>query len=142
MLYPQVARLDDLSDQAEQSRRAHSTAAHSPALMRMSLPSSRRTRRAPSGFRDDRQRADQSRSAVKTRQRVWIADVTAEATPFNVSISTFLRRAGISAPRRPLRRAFAERNQRRCTRQRLVFVAWFNAGVRAIDIRDNTQTIP
>jgi len=73
----------------------------------------------------------------KTRQRVWIADVTAEATPFNVSnfnvpeaSGNFCSRGGRFGAHSP------NENQPPMYAKRLVFVAWFNAGVRAIDIRD------
>src|SRR5439155_1346006 len=76
----------------------------------------------------------------ETRQRVWIADVTAEARPFNVSnfnvpeaSGNFCSRAGRFGAHSP------NENQPPMYAKRLVFVAWFNAGVRAIDIRDPYQ---
>jgi hypothetical protein len=73
----------------------------------------------------------------ETRQMVWIADVTAESKPFNVSSFTvpeasgnFCSRGGRFGSHSP------NENQPPMYAKRLVFVTWFNAGVRTIDIRD------
>ena len=116
-------------------RRAH----HAAGPRHAARPSSPRTQ----GGADARLRDRSSTSQIvnecrEPRQMVWFVDVTAEAKPFGVvelqrareDAAISARAAGASARTRPTR------TSRRCTRKRLVFVAWFNAGVRAIDIRD------
>jgi len=73
----------------------------------------------------------------EARQFVWFVDVTAESRPFNVSNfnvpeagGNFCSRGGRFGAHSP------NENQPPMYAKRLVFVAWFNAGVRAIDIRD------
>jgi hypothetical protein len=74
---------------------------------------------------------------LETRQRVWFVDVTAESRPFGVSnfnvpekSGDFCSRGGRFGSHSP------NENQPPMYANRLVFVAWFNAGVRAIDVRD------
>ena len=68
---------------------------------------------------------------------VWFTDVTTESKPFNVSnfdvpekSGDFCSRGGRFGSHSP------NENQPPMYAKRLVFVSWFNAGVRAIDIRD------
>ena len=71
------------------------------------------------------------------RQMVWFADVTTETRPMMISSYTVPEASGISASgaagsaRTPRTRAW-----RRCYYKKMAFIAFFNAGVRALDIRD------
>jgi hypothetical protein len=74
---------------------------------------------------------------LEPRQRVFVVDVTDEKTPvgvatFNVpeSPGEFCSRGGRFGSHS------SNENQPTMYAQRIVFVAWFNAGVRAVDIRD------
>jgi hypothetical protein len=74
---------------------------------------------------------------LEPRQMVWMADITAESKPFGVGSFTvpeksgnFCSRGGRFGSHSP------NENQPPMYVNRLVFVAWFNAGVRALDIRD------
>ncbi|HSU64295.1 MAG TPA: hypothetical protein VLJ12_10560 [Burkholderiales bacterium] len=71
------------------------------------------------------------------RQRMWVVDVTDENQPvgvatFNVpeALGNFCSRGGRFGSHS------ASENQPPMYARRTVFVAWFNAGVRAVDIRD------
>jgi hypothetical protein len=71
---------------------------------------------------------------------VWIVDVSAESKPFNVSSFNVPERSGNFCSRGGRFGAHSpNENQPPMYAKRLVFVAWFNAGVRAIDIRDPYQ---
>jgi hypothetical protein len=73
----------------------------------------------------------------ETRQMVWMADVTAESRPFNVASFTVPEAGGNFCSRGGRFGAHSSNeNQPPMYAKRLVFVAWFNAGVRAIDVRD------
>ena len=73
----------------------------------------------------------------ETRQRVWFVDVTAESKPFNVSSFNVPEKSGDFCSRGGRFGAHSPNEyQPPMYAKRLVFVAWFNAGVRAIDIRD------
>jgi hypothetical protein len=74
---------------------------------------------------------------AEARQMVWIVDVTNEKTPFGVSSYT-VREAegGFCARGGRFGSHSAHEHVTPIFHGRLVFVAWFNAGVRAIDIRD------
>jgi hypothetical protein len=74
---------------------------------------------------------------LEPRQMVWVADITVESKPFGVGSFTvpeksgnFCSRGGRFGSHSP------NENQPPMYANRLVFVAWFNAGVRALDIRD------
>jgi len=131
LLYPQVGRLD-----LQPTHGAHTTL----PLTRMPLPEFSKDAQGAVGdfvMIVNEQIVNECR---ETRQRVWIADVTAEATPFNVSnfnvpeaSGNFCSRGGRFGAHSP------NENQPPMYAKRLVFVAWFNAGVRAIDIRDPYQ---
>jgi hypothetical protein len=128
LLYPQVGRLD-----LPPTNGAHTTL----PLLDMPLPEFEKDARGAKGdfvMIVDEQILNECR---ETRQRVWIADVTAESKPFTVSnfnvpekSGNFCSRGGRFGSHSP------NENQPPMYAKRLVFVAWFNAGVRAIDIRD------
>jgi hypothetical protein len=128
LLYPQVGRLD-----LPPTNGAHTT------LPLPAMPIAEFAKDAVGAVRDfvmivDEQILNECREA---RQRVWFADITAEARPFGVSnfnvpekSGNFCSRGGRFGSHSP------NENQPPMYAKRLVFVAWFNAGVRAIDIRD------
>ena len=128
LLYPQVGRLD-----LPPNNGAHTVL----PLPRMPLPEFAKDAQGAVGdfvMIVDEQIVNECR---ETRQRVWFADVTAEAKPFGVSSfnvpeksGNFCSRGGRFGSHSP------NENQPPMYAKRLVFVAWFNAGVRAIDIRD------
>jgi len=131
LLYPQVGRLD-----LPPTNGAHSTL----PLLGIPLPEFAKDAQGAVGAVGDfvmivnEQIVNECR---ETRQRVWIVDVTAESKPFNVSnfnvpetSGNFCSRGGRFGAHSP------NENQPPMYAKRLVFVAWFNAGVRAIDIRD------
>ena len=77
---------------------------------------------------------------AETRQMVWFADITVEAKPMVVSNYTVPEKSG----------AFCQRGGRFGSHssnesmapvfyKKVAFVTWFNAGVRAIDLRDPYQ---
>ena len=128
LLYPQAGRLD-----LPPTNGAHTT------LPLLKMPIAEFAKDAVGAVRDfvmivDEQILNECREA---RQLVWFADVTAESKPFNVSnfnvpekSGSFCSRGGRFGAHSP------NENQPPMYAKRLVFVAWFNAGVRAIDIRD------
>jgi len=128
LLYPEVGRLD-----LQPTNGAHTTL----PLPRMPVPEFSKDAQGAVGdfvMIVNEQIVNECR---ETRQRVWIADVTAESKPFNVSnfnvpeaSGSFCSRGGRFGAHSP------NENQPPMYAKRLVFVAWFNAGVRAIDIRD------
>lgn len=74
---------------------------------------------------------------AEARQMVWMADVTAESRPFNVSAWTVPEASGNFCARGGRFGAHSSNeNMTPIYYKRVVFVAFFNAGVRAIDIRD------
>jgi len=100
LLYPQVGRLD-----LQPTNGAHTTL----PLLRMPLPEFSKDAQGAVGdfvMIVNEQIVNECR---ETRQRVWIADVTAEAMPFNVSNFNVPEASGNFCSRRPLRRSFAER---------------------------------
>ncbi len=71
------------------------------------------------------------------RQMVWIADITAEAKPFNIASWTVPEASGDFCARGGRFGAHSSNeNMTPIYYKRVVFVTWFNAGVRALDIRD------
>jgi hypothetical protein len=74
--------------------------------------------------------------AAETRQMVWFVDVTVESRPMVVSnfnvreVGDFCSRGGRFGAHS------ANESMAPVFHQKLAFVTWFNAGVRAIDIRD------
>src|SRR2546427_3519584 len=131
LLYPQVGRLD---------LQPHHGAHTALPLLRLTLPEFAKDAQGSVGdfvMIVNEQTANECR---ETRQRVWFADVTAEAKPFTVSSfnvpeasGNFCSRGGRFGAHSP------NENQPPMYAKRLVFVAWFNAGVRAIDIRHPYQ---
>jgi hypothetical protein len=128
LLYPQVGRLD-----LPPNNGAHTTL----PLLDMPLPEFAKDKQGGKG--DFVMIVDEQilNECLETRQRVWIADVTAEDRPFGVSnfnvpekMGDFCSRGGRFGSHS------SNENQPPMYAKRLVFVAWFNAGVRAIDIRD------
>jgi hypothetical protein len=74
---------------------------------------------------------------AEARQMVWMADVTAESRPFNVSAWTVPEASGNFCARGGRFGAHSSNeNMTPIYYKRVVFVAFFNAGVRALDIRD------
>ena len=71
------------------------------------------------------------------RQMVWIADITAESKPFNISSYTVPEASGNFCSRGG---RFGSHSSNESMApvyyKRVVFIAFFNAGVRALDIRD------
>ena len=73
----------------------------------------------------------------EARQMVWLADITAETKPFNVSGWTVPEASGNFCSRGGRFGSHSSNeNQPPMYAKKYVFVAWFNAGVRAIDISD------
>ena len=132
--YPQIGRLD----------MSPLVGAHTafPARQDARSPSSPRTR---SGSVRNIimivERADARTSAQEARQLVWFVDVDGRAQPM---VGVELDGAGgereLLPARRTLRHAFlATRAWRRSTTRSSMFFTWFNAGVRAVDMRDPYQ---
>jgi hypothetical protein len=128
LLYPQVGRLDLPSTNG-----AHTTL----PLLGMPLPEfAKDTGGSPRDFVMivDEEILNECR---EPRQMVWIADVTAESRPFGVSSFTVPEASGNFCSRGGRFGSHSSNeNQPPMYAKRLVFVAWFNAGVRALDIRD------
>ncbi|MGZ5045842.1 MAG: LVIVD repeat-containing protein [Usitatibacter sp.] len=73
----------------------------------------------------------------EARQMVWIADITAETKPFNVASWTVPEASGNFCSRGGRFGSHSSNeNMTPIYYKRVVFVAFFNAGVRALDIRD------
>jgi hypothetical protein len=73
----------------------------------------------------------------EARQMVWIADITGEKHPFNVSSWTVPEASGNFCARGGRFGSHSSNeNMTPIYYRRMVFVAFFNAGVRALDIRD------
>ena len=73
----------------------------------------------------------------EARQMVWIADITAEARPFNVSSWTVPEASGNFCSRGGRFGSHSSHeNFTSIYYKRLMFIAFFNAGLRAIDVRD------
>ena len=71
------------------------------------------------------------------RQMVWIADITAEKRPFNIASWTVPEASGgFCARGGRFGSHSSNENMTPIYYKRMVFVAFFNAGVRALDIRD------
>ena len=71
------------------------------------------------------------------RQMVWIADITAERHPFNVASWTVPEASGNFCARGGRFGSHSSNeNMTPIYYRRMVFIAFFNAGVRALDIRD------
>ncbi|HXZ54745.1 MAG TPA: hypothetical protein VEF92_10030 [Burkholderiales bacterium] len=128
LLYPQVGRLD-----LQPTNGAHTVL----PLLDMPLPEFVKDKQGARGDFVMIVNEQILNECLETRQRVWFVDVTAEAKPFGVSnfnvpekSGNFCSRGGRFGSHSP------NENQPPMYAKRLVFVAWFNAGVRAIDIRD------
>jgi hypothetical protein len=73
----------------------------------------------------------------EARQMVWIADITTETKPFNVSNWTVPEASGNFCARGGRFGAHAaNENMTPIYYKRVVFISFFNAGVRALDVRD------
>ena len=71
------------------------------------------------------------------RQMVWIADISSEAKPFNISSWTVPEASGNFCSRGGRFGAHSSNeNMSPIYYKRVVFIAFFNAGVRALDVRD------
>ena len=74
---------------------------------------------------------------AEARQMVWIADITAETKPFNVASWTVPEASGNFCARGGRFGSHSSNeNMTPIYYKRVVFIAFFNAGVRALDIRD------
>jgi hypothetical protein len=74
---------------------------------------------------------------AEARQMVWMADITAESKPFNVGGWTVPEASGNFCSRGGRFGSHSSNeNMTPIYYKRVVFVAFFNAGVRALDIRD------
>ena len=128
LLAPQVGRLD-----LNMNNGAHT------ALPVLGMQVAEFTKDKDQGKRDIVVVVDESlaNECTEPRQFVWIADVTDEKTPvvistFNVAESpgNFCSRGGRFGSHS------SNENQQPKYYGKYVFVAWFNAGIRAVDIRD------
>jgi hypothetical protein len=128
LLYPQVGRLE-----MSPLNGAHTT------LPLLGMPIAEFANNKEGKVRDFVMIVDEQilNECLEARQMVWFTDVTVESKPFNVSnfdvpekSGNFCSRGGRFGSHSP------NENQPPMYAKRLVFVAWFNAGVRAIDIRD------
>src|SRR5438874_2743518 len=128
LLAPQVGRLD-----LNMNNGAHT------ALPVLGMQVAEFTKDKDQGKRDIVVVVDESlaNECTEPRQFVWIADVTDEKTPvvistFNVAESpgNFCSRGGRFGSHS------SNENQPPMYYGKYVFVAWFNAGIRAVDIRD------
>ena len=73
----------------------------------------------------------------EARQMVWLADISAEARPFNVSSWTVPEASGSFCARGGRFGAHSSNeNMTPIYYKRVVFISFFNAGVRALDVRD------
>ena len=128
LLYPQVGRLD-----LPATNGAHT------ALPLLGMPLPEFAKDAKGSTRDfvmivDEELQNECREA---RQMVWITDVSTESRPFGVSSFTVPEASGHFCSRGGRFGSHSSNeNQPPMYAKRLVFVAWFNAGVRALDIRD------
>ena len=73
---------------------------------------------------------------AEARQMVWLADVTWETRPMTVSGWTVREASGNFCAKGRFGAHASNESFAPVFYRRLVFVAWFNAGVRALDIRD------
>jgi hypothetical protein len=128
LLYPQVGKLE-----LQPNNGAHTTL----PLLGMPLPEFAKDARGATGdfvMIVNEQIVNECR---ETRQMVWFTDVTFESKPFNVSSFNVPEKSGDFCSRGGRFGAHSPNEyQAPMYAKRLVFVAWFNAGVRAIDIRD------
>jgi hypothetical protein len=70
------------------------------------------------------------------RQMVWLADVTSESRPMTISGWTVPEASGNFCARGRFGAHSSNESFTPVFYKRLVFIAYFNAGVRALDIRD------
>lgn len=128
LLSPQIGRLDLLPN----------TGAHTVfPLLGMVLPEYARDK--VGGKRDIVMIVNEAilNECLEQRQMVWFADVTDEARPFNVSNWTVPEASGNFCSRGGRFGAHASNeNFTPIYYNRLVFISHFNAGVRAVDVRD------
>jgi hypothetical protein len=128
LLYPQVGRLD-----LPLTNGAHTVL----PLLDMPLPEFAKDKQGAKGDFVMIVNEQILNECLETRQRVWFVDMTAEAKPFTVSNFNVPEASGNFCSRGGRFGSHSSNeNQPPMYAKRLVFVAWFNAGVRAIDIRD------
>ena len=78
-----------------------------------------------------------SNECRESRQMAYIVDITNEKTPFGIASYQVAESRGAFCSRGGRFGAHSSNeNQPPMYHQRIVFVTWFNAGVRAVDIRD------
>jgi hypothetical protein len=128
LLYPQIGRLD-----LPPNVGAHTVF----PVLRVEIPEF--GRQSESGVRDfvvitNESTANECREA---RQMVWIADITTESTPFGVANWTVPEASGNFCGRGGrFGTHSSNENLTLVYYKRVMFFAHFNAGVRAVDIRD------
>jgi len=128
LLYPQVGRLD-----LPPGMGAHTT------FPLIGVPLAEFAKDAAGGVRDFVLVVNEALAGGcrEQRQMVWFVDVTAESRPFGVSNWTVPEASGNFCRREG--RFGAHSSHESFTPvyyKRIAFIAWFNAGVRALDIRD------
>ena len=77
----------------------------------------------------------------EARQMVWLADVSDEARPMTVSGWTVPQRSGNFCAKGRFGAHASNESFAPVFYRRLVFVSWFNAGVRVLDIRDPLRPV-
>jgi hypothetical protein len=128
LLYPQVGRMD-----LSPFNGAHTT------LPLLGMPIAEFEKNKAGQVRDFVMIVDEQilNECLEARQMVWFTDVTTESKPFNVSNFDVPEKSGDFCSRGGRFGSHSSNeNQPPMYAKRLVFVSWFNAGVRAIDIRD------
>jgi hypothetical protein len=127
LLHPQVGRLD-----LPASIGAHTTF----PILGMELPEFARD--AEGGRRDLVLIVNEAltRNCREARQMAWLADVTDEARPMTISGWTVRESAGNYCARGRFGAHSSNESFAPVFYRKVVFIAFFNAGVRAVDIRD------
>jgi hypothetical protein len=150
LLYPQIARIDfppdkgahtafpligmELAEFAEQRPRVPAAAAGADAhAMGGPMPEPSQSRRnfiAAVG-------ESTGNECLENRQMVWMLDITTESRPFGVSTFNVPESSGNFCQRGGRFGAHASNeNLTPIYYRRLIFISFFNAGVRTVDIRD------
>jgi hypothetical protein len=129
LLYPQIARLE-----LGPLHGAHTTL---PVLGMDVAQFARDAKGAKRDFVFIVNESLRNECAEEARQMVYVVDVTNEATPFPVANYDVPEASGSFCTRGGRFGAHASNeNQPPMYAKRVLFVTWFNAGVRALDIRD------
>ena len=128
MLYPQVARLDLMPGNG-----AHTVF----PMLGVEVDEFKKAKGgSPRDFVVITDEAIQ-KECLEFRQMVWIADITSETKPFGVSSYTVPEAGGNFCARGGRFGAHSSNeNMTPIYHKRIMFFTWFNAGVRALDVRD------